>query len=108
MELSKIIGITQNSNILLAKIKTNQTLNTILSWIVSAKVALQNSFIEDGKIVFIAPMEEFNKVEQCLNGLREQNLLDSFEIKANVSHINIVGKKLLKGLPVICEILFQI
>lgn len=105
MELSKIIGIAQNKNILLAKIHTSLKLNTILSKLVDADVHLQNAFIEDGKVVLIASIEQLNKVKNTLNLMIESASFASFEIKTDVSSINIVGMKLLNEQNLLAKIL---
>jgi aspartate kinase len=101
MELSKIVGITQNKNILLTKIYTDLGLNSVLSSIVEAGIHIQNSYIEGNIVILITAIEELNRLSKELNNLCDQQIVKHFHIRTDVIMVNVIGNRLLNenGLP---------
>lgn len=109
MEESKIVGIAQNKNILLAKISSSSiTSNILLKALLDEKIKLQLSFVEGDKFSIITPIEEFNKVEALLNKFKPLELIEDFQLKTNVSMVNIIGARLLNQDHFIHSIISQI
>jgi aspartate kinase len=108
MELSKIIGITQNKNILLAKIHSDNGLNEVLEFLVEYGANIQNTFIEKNTISIITTIEELNKLEQILTNLSEQKTISDFLLKTDVAIITVIGTKLLNESNIVSRILTTI
>jgi aspartate kinase len=96
MELSKIIGIAHNQNILLAKIYGCASLGTLLAHLNKLNISINTSFFQDDSVFIISSLDQQNSLEMALKiVLNNQNIFTTFEIHTDVAMVNIIGTKLL-------------
>ena len=105
MELSKSVGISQNKNILLAKITTNIRLLEVLEQLAHLDIFVQNSFVQDGHIMLIASIAQFNKLDKMLAQMLQAQTIANFHIQTDLSIISVIGNKLLNEQHLITKIL---
>jgi aspartate kinase len=106
MELSKIVGIAHNQNILLAKIYGCRSLSFLLMHLNKLDINISSAFFQDDSIFLLANLEEQNRLEMALKvSLNDQNIFTNFQICSDVAIVNIIGTKLLNNQEIIDEVL---
>ncbi len=96
MELSKIVGIAHNQNILLVKIYGCKSLSFLLLHLNKLSINISSAFFQDDSIFLISNLGEQGRLEMALKvSLSNQNIFTSFQIYSDVAMVNIIGSKLL-------------